>query len=45
LTISLEKSDTVISTFLTRKEMLDSVEEKQEVVVSWKSGFSNAFSD
>ena len=45
LSITLDNSDTVISTFLTRKEMLDSVVENQKVTVSWKSMHSNAFSD
>jgi len=45
LTIALNNSDTILSTFLTRKDMLNNIAENQEVVVSWKSIFSNAFSD
>ncbi len=45
LTISLNNTDMELSTFLTRKEMQNRVTVNQEVAVTWKSSFNNAFSE
>lgn len=45
LSIVLNNTDTIISTFVTRKEMHNHVTENQKVTLSWKSLYSNAFSE